>query len=257
MRAPRRGRASASARARHTARWCRSHHRSVRRPTRPRSMTRTRRSSTSGPRSRLSRCLSRSGPPASRTPRSRSSRRPPSSLATRASSRPRPSSSPRARGAPTPSRGPSRSMPCSSRRSEATSPSGWPTCATSALGPSQRCSAFLRRACRTSPSRASSSRRTSRRPRRQRSTAPSSSASSPRRAVARATPRSSPHRWASRPSCSSRGRPAIVAGTHVALDGDTGEVTIEPDLELVEQQRARAARRTAALGQPLRRRCDE
>ena len=43
------------------------------------------------------------------------------------------------------------------------------------------------------------------------------------------------------------GATAIVAGTHVALDGDTGEVTIEPDLELVEQQRARAARRTAAL----------
>ncbi|HET7800868.1 MAG TPA: phosphoenolpyruvate--protein phosphotransferase, partial [Humibacillus xanthopallidus] len=44
------------------------------------------------------------------------------------------------------------------------------------------------------------------------------------------------------------GATSIEAGTHVALDGDTGEVTIEPDLELVEQQRARAARRTEALG---------
>jgi phosphotransferase system enzyme I (PtsI) len=44
------------------------------------------------------------------------------------------------------------------------------------------------------------------------------------------------------------GATSIEAGTHVALDGDTGEVTIEPDLELVEQQRARAARRKEALG---------
>ncbi|GAA2158347.1 phosphotransferase system enzyme I (PtsI) [Humibacillus xanthopallidus] len=44
------------------------------------------------------------------------------------------------------------------------------------------------------------------------------------------------------------GATSIESGTHVALDGDTGEVTIEPDLELVEQQRARAARRTEALG---------
>ncbi len=45
------------------------------------------------------------------------------------------------------------------------------------------------------------------------------------------------------------GATSIEAGTHVALDGDTGEVTIEPDLELVEQQQARAARRKEALGQ--------
>ncbi|WP_404393732.1 phosphoenolpyruvate--protein phosphotransferase [Humibacillus xanthopallidus] len=45
------------------------------------------------------------------------------------------------------------------------------------------------------------------------------------------------------------GATGIEAGTHVALDGDTGEVTIEPDLELVEQQQARAARRKEALGQ--------
>uniref|UniRef100_UPI00163AA301 phosphoenolpyruvate--protein phosphotransferase n=1 Tax=Humibacillus xanthopallidus TaxID=412689 RepID=UPI00163AA301 len=44
------------------------------------------------------------------------------------------------------------------------------------------------------------------------------------------------------------GATTLEPGTHVALDGDTGEVTIEPDLELVEQQRARAARRTEALG---------
>jgi phosphotransferase system enzyme I (PtsI) len=44
------------------------------------------------------------------------------------------------------------------------------------------------------------------------------------------------------------GATAIEPGTPVALDGDTGEVTIEPDLELVEQQRARADRRAEALG---------
>ncbi|MCU1536209.1 MAG: phosphoenolpyruvate--protein phosphotransferase [Humibacillus sp.] len=40
----------------------------------------------------------------------------------------------------------------------------------------------------------------------------------------------------------------LEPGTHVALDGDTGEVTVEPDLTLVEQQRERAARRAEALG---------
>ncbi len=39
----------------------------------------------------------------------------------------------------------------------------------------------------------------------------------------------------------------IPPGTHVALDGDTGEVTIAPDLELVTAQRERAARRVEAL----------
>jgi phosphoenolpyruvate-protein phosphotransferase (PTS system enzyme I) len=43
------------------------------------------------------------------------------------------------------------------------------------------------------------------------------------------------------------GATTIETGTQVALDGDTGEVTIEPDLALVEQQRARAARRREAL----------
>jgi phosphotransferase system enzyme I (PtsI) len=45
------------------------------------------------------------------------------------------------------------------------------------------------------------------------------------------------------------GATSIEAGTNVALDGDTGVVTIEPELELVQQQQARAARRKAALGQ--------
>jgi phosphotransferase system enzyme I (PtsI) len=39
----------------------------------------------------------------------------------------------------------------------------------------------------------------------------------------------------------------IPPGTPVALDGDTGEVTIAPDMELVTAQRERAARRAAAL----------
>ena len=89
----------------------------------------------------------------------------------------------------------------------ATSPSGSPTCATSARGPSPPCSGWLRRGFPTSPSRASSSRRTSHRPRRPPSTARSSSASSPRRAVGPATRRSSRPSWASRRSCSSPGPP--------------------------------------------------
>ena len=40
---------------------------------------------------------------------------------------------------------------------------------------------------------------------------------------------------------------SIPAGTAVALDGDSGEVTIDPDPELVAAQRARAVRRAAAL----------
>ena len=112
-----------------------------------------------------------------------------------------------------PSPTPSRRMPPSSRRSAATSPSGWPTCVTSGRARSQRCSACRPPACPPSPSRASSSPRTSRPPRRRRSTGRSSSASSPRRAGARATPRSSPRRWASRPSCSSPGATEIPAGT--------------------------------------------
>ena len=39
----------------------------------------------------------------------------------------------------------------------------------------------------------------------------------------------------------------IPAGTPVALDGDTGEVTVDPDLGLVTAQRERAARRAEAL----------
>jgi hypothetical protein len=63
----------------------------------------------------------------------------------------------------------------------------------------------------TSP--ASSSPRTSHPPRRPPSTGRWSSASSPRPAVARATRRSSPPRWASRPSCSAPERPASRSGT--------------------------------------------
>jgi phosphotransferase system enzyme I (PtsI) len=40
---------------------------------------------------------------------------------------------------------------------------------------------------------------------------------------------------------------AIPPGTPVALDGDTGEVTVAPDPELVEAQRRRRERRAAAL----------
>jgi phosphotransferase system enzyme I (PtsI) len=43
------------------------------------------------------------------------------------------------------------------------------------------------------------------------------------------------------------GATEIAAGTPVALDGDTGEVTIDPDMDLVTAQRERAARRTEAL----------
>ncbi|MHA3838116.1 phosphoenolpyruvate--protein phosphotransferase [Terrabacter sp. AAH1] len=42
---------------------------------------------------------------------------------------------------------------------------------------------------------------------------------------------------------------AIPAGTPVALDGDSGEVTIDPDMSLVTAQRERAARRKEALSQ--------
>ncbi|GAA2745291.1 phosphoenolpyruvate--protein phosphotransferase [Terrabacter aerolatus] len=44
------------------------------------------------------------------------------------------------------------------------------------------------------------------------------------------------------------GATEIAPGTPVALDGDTGEVTIAPDMELVTAQRERAARRAEALG---------
>ncbi len=40
---------------------------------------------------------------------------------------------------------------------------------------------------------------------------------------------------------------AIPAGVPVALDGDTGEVTVDPDPELVERQRRRRERRAEAL----------
>lgn len=43
------------------------------------------------------------------------------------------------------------------------------------------------------------------------------------------------------------GATEIAPGTPVALDGDTGEVTIAPDMELVTAQRERAARRVEAL----------
>ena len=43
------------------------------------------------------------------------------------------------------------------------------------------------------------------------------------------------------------GATAIPAGTPVALDGDSGEVTIAPDLALVEAQRVRRERRIEAL----------
>ncbi|GAA2471637.1 phosphoenolpyruvate--protein phosphotransferase [Terrabacter carboxydivorans] len=43
------------------------------------------------------------------------------------------------------------------------------------------------------------------------------------------------------------GATEIAPGTPVALDGDTGEVTIAPDMELVTAQRERAARRAEAL----------
>ncbi|WP_062288251.1 phosphoenolpyruvate--protein phosphotransferase [Demequina phytophila] len=40
---------------------------------------------------------------------------------------------------------------------------------------------------------------------------------------------------------------SIAAGTTVAVDGDAGSVTIDPDLPLLEEQRVRRERRTAAL----------
>ncbi len=43
------------------------------------------------------------------------------------------------------------------------------------------------------------------------------------------------------------GATSIPVGTAVALDGDSGEVTIAPDMTLVSQQRERAARRAEAL----------
>ncbi|WP_392544537.1 phosphoenolpyruvate--protein phosphotransferase [Oryzobacter telluris] len=43
------------------------------------------------------------------------------------------------------------------------------------------------------------------------------------------------------------GATAIPPGTPVALDGDTGEVTIAPDLSLIEAQRVRREKRTEAL----------
>jgi phosphotransferase system enzyme I (PtsI) len=92
----------------------------------------------------------------------------------------------------------------------------------------------------TSASPASSSPRTSHPRRRRRSIVPWSSASSPRRAGARATRRSSPPRWASRRSCSSRARPD--PGRHVRgpVDGDSGEVTLNPDgTPVVEEQKVR------------------
>ncbi|GAB3064485.1 phosphoenolpyruvate-utilizing N-terminal domain-containing protein [Intrasporangium mesophilum] len=45
------------------------------------------------------------------------------------------------------------------------------------------------------------------------------------------------------------GATGIPAGTPVALDGDTGEVAINPDPSLVEEQRVRRERRAAALAQ--------
>jgi phosphotransferase system enzyme I (PtsI) len=42
---------------------------------------------------------------------------------------------------------------------------------------------------------------------------------------------------------------AIAPGTPIALDGDSGEVTIAPDMSLVTAQRERAARRKQALSQ--------
>ena len=68
-----------------------------------------------------------------------------------------------------------------------------------------------------------------------------------------ATPRSSPPSWASRPSCSSPGATGIPAGTPVALDGDTGEVTIAPDSRSSTAQRERpqsAPRRSRASSRP-------
>jgi phosphotransferase system enzyme I (PtsI) len=44
-----------------------------------------------------------------------------------------------------------------------------------------------------------------------------------------------------------KGATALPTGTPVALDGDSGEVTIEPDPALVEAQRVRAERRKQAL----------
>ncbi|MFV0634474.1 phosphoenolpyruvate--protein phosphotransferase [Demequina sp.] len=43
------------------------------------------------------------------------------------------------------------------------------------------------------------------------------------------------------------GATSIPAGTVIAVDGDTGEVTVEPDMELIEAQRVKRERRAAAL----------
>ena len=97
---------------------------------------------------------------ASTTRPSRSSRRPPSSPATRGcvkAAGKQLAAGQRPRHARSTTR--SRSMPRSSRRSAATSPSGSPTCATSAPAPSPRLLGVAgTRACPPSPSRASSSR---------------------------------------------------------------------------------------------------
>ena len=246
---PRRGTASVSARGRHTDRWCRSRHRSGRRPTRARSTTRRRRSPTCGRPSSRSPSRSRSGRRGSTTRPSRSSRRPPSSPATRASSRPRPRSSRPATAGRTPSRTPWRRMPPSSRRSAATSPSGWPTCVTSARARSQRCSgvpapgvpAF------TEPSVIVAE-----------DLAPAETATLDRRLVVGIITEAGGRTSHTAILAAQMGIPAVVQlagateiapGTPVALDGDTGEVTIDPDMALVTAQR-RAGRPSGARRWP-------
>ncbi len=156
-------RASASARARHTGRWCRSRHRSGRRPTSPRSTTRRRRSPTCGRRSSRSRSRSRSGPTrvddtAQQILKATALIARDKGLVKAAAS----SSPPAAAGRTAIANAVEDVLPPSSRRSAATSPSGSPTCVTSARVRSPRCSGCRPRACPTSPSRASSSPRTSR-----------------------------------------------------------------------------------------------
>ncbi len=147
-----------------------------------------------GPSSR-SPSRSRCGRRGSTTRPSRSSRRPPSSRATRASSRPRQGARGRPRAGTHAIANAVETYAPSSRRSAATSPSGWPTCVTSGHARSPRCSGSRPPACPPSPSRASSSREDLAPAETATSTGASSSASSPRPAAARATRRSSPRRW--------------------------------------------------------------
>ena len=215
-----------------TDRWCRSHHRSGRRPTRQPSTTGGGARPTCARRSSRSRSRSRSG--RRRVDDTAQQILKATALIARDKGLVKAADKELAAG-----HGPGHVhrqrgrgvLPPSSRRSAATSPSGSPTCVTSARARSRRCSASRPRACPTSPSRASSSPRTSR---------PAETATLDRALVVGIVTEAGGRTSHTAILAAQMGIPAVVqlagatgipAGTPVALDGDTGEVTIAPDID--------------------------